>query len=511
MGRRAIWVPWDQQPQEDARLHDSLQPFAGAILNAGFASSSGPSPVTRAGGMGVFGTEGGLVFDGDGSDNIAYASTPRPYVLTVDNDFTLVVVFRRPTGGTDTGCIGGLGSTAGSGGNTLFRLIGGATTAGAVQYQVQDSSGTLLYNTESSSGGVNDAQMHCAVVALNTAVGGTLEYYIDGVARGSVSRAAAPGGVTSTTFNSVDACGSRRGGSTISASSFDVALVVPLVGVKMAAEWCLRTSRLSEVWGQLFEPRRVWVPVGAAGGPTEIEVGRADEADAALAAAAVKLLVVGHAAEASEAQAPSAVKLLAAGLAVEAGTAIAPALTKIAAVGRADEADQALAPGSTAAFEVGRADEADGALAPSLVKILAPGLCAEANAALALDLAGGFDVGMAQEADVALAPTLTKVAAMGRADQADMAMAPALVFALPVGAASEADHALAVALVKVMAAGRSDELDAAIALELDGAVVYPPPDLLTIILPAEQRILPLRAEQRIATLPPEARIIRIRS
>jgi hypothetical protein len=178
--------------------------------------------------------------------------------------FTLVAVFRKMASGAQTGAICGYGSTTGSTGNTLHRIVGGSDQ-NQIQLQLQTSSGGLPYNTASASAGIGDLGWHVAVIPyqVTTTVGDdALTYWIDGVHRGTVARGL---GVADTTFNRASVCAMVRGGSVGGAGNWGVALYAHLL-CRMPDSWCANASRLDSVWASLFEPRRIWVPQSAASG-----------------------------------------------------------------------------------------------------------------------------------------------------------------------------------------------------------------------------------------------------
>lgn len=252
-------LPWLTQPDFTARLRPEIAQWRPSVLLGNFGPNAlSGKALTMAGSIPLIGSPYGLAYQGDGSDNIAYGAAQKSFVWNTDKDFTWVVVFRKHNGSVDGNAIAGLGSTGGSSGNTLFRLTGGGSSADAVRVQAQDSTGTTLYfNDDSSSIGLTDLMWHCVIVTgrISTiADSGSLRYFADGKQLNSVTSGASVLG-SATTYDQVSACGSRRGGATISPGAFSVALFAHLDGVRMPDGWCVRASTLDGVWDALFEPQ----------------------------------------------------------------------------------------------------------------------------------------------------------------------------------------------------------------------------------------------------------------
>lgn len=257
--------PLMRQPQVP-RLRRELRQYLSASIVGGSPVWDGCGPVALSGGITVQGSPQGLAYVGDATDNIAYAAPRIDGSYTGSDQLTtFICVFRKVGSGVDTNTIAGYGSTTGSSGNTLFRLIGGGTATN-IRLQHQTGAGTVLYNTDSSGVTVNDDQWHCAVVTVpitGVLANDVLAYYIDGKQAGTVSRIA---GAASTTFDRVSVCGGYRGSVGVAYGNFHVAAFVALRGTLMTPAWCLDTSRLDRVWANLFGDRRILAPVSASGG-----------------------------------------------------------------------------------------------------------------------------------------------------------------------------------------------------------------------------------------------------
>lgn len=259
-------IPWTKQPQINAIVRPSIEQNLSVLVLGSRRDFIGCGPITEAGGITRNPSGAGIAWEGDGTDNIAWAIPNRDGSLaaTGEHYFTLIVVFRKRATGASTGHIAGYGSSAGAGGNTLHRLVGGST-ADQIQFQLQTSTGALLYNTASASAGINDQQWHCAVVpyqSTTTTANDSLVYWIDGVQRGSVARSV---GAANTTFDRASVGSGLRGGSLISAGNWDVALYAHLL-TRMPDAWCAKTSQLTSVWDAVFQPRYVWMPQSIATG-----------------------------------------------------------------------------------------------------------------------------------------------------------------------------------------------------------------------------------------------------
>lgn len=271
-------LPWLTQPDFTARLRPEIEQWRPSVLLGNFGPNAlSGKALTLAGSVPLIGSPYGLAYQGDATDNIAYGNAEKSFVFNTDKDFTWIVVFRKHNTSVDGNAIAGLGATGGSSGNTLFRLTGGGSSADAVRVQAQDSSGTTLYyNDDSSSIGLTDLMWHCVIVKgriSTNADDAYIRYFADGKQLNSVNTpASALGGAA--TFNQVSACGSRRGGSTISPGAFSVAFFAHLDGVRMPDGWCVRASTLDGVWDALFWPEDGAVPVSAAAGITGPLIGR---------------------------------------------------------------------------------------------------------------------------------------------------------------------------------------------------------------------------------------------
>lgn len=253
------------QPQDGAKLRPALEESLSVLALGSEAAFRGCTSYTEAGGITRAPSPGGIAWQGDATDNAAYATPLRDGSITTTGSLyaTMVVVFRKRASGASTGHIAGFGSSGGGTGNTLHRLVGGSDS-NQIQFQLQSSSGGLPYNTASSSAGINDQNWHVAVIPYQvtpTLADDSLTYFIDGASRGTVARSA---GVANTTFNRASVGAAIRGGSVINPGNWDVALYLHLLA-RMPNDWCQQASTLGTVWDALFEPRRIWVPVSASG------------------------------------------------------------------------------------------------------------------------------------------------------------------------------------------------------------------------------------------------------
>jgi len=256
--------PWATQPQEGAELDSTLGYEFGTALDGAHPLTLDGRPITYSGGITRELIQENMAFVGDNTNNCAHATADRPFVFGTDTLMTFIVVFRTRASGATDNTIAGFGSSSGSSGNTLFRLTGGSSS-GRIRLQAQDGTGSLAYNTNSNTNvNLNDLRWHCAVVAFDLAVGGTLDYYIDGIHCGSASRSGGSA-QAATTFQFVNVCGSIRNGAVITPGNWDVALFVP-VYAKLSGDVA---SAISAAPWRLFTPRSI--PIGAAGGgPTPV-------------------------------------------------------------------------------------------------------------------------------------------------------------------------------------------------------------------------------------------------
>ena len=261
--------PWTRQPQTLAPVHRDIAPYLTGLISGAEAQFRNCGPVTLGGGITRTPSAAGMAWNGDGSDNIAYATAAKPFVMsgTVAAAFTWVMVFRIRAASTET--IAGYGATGGSSGNTLCRVIGG-TNSGTIRLNATVSDGSALYNTDSSNVSANDGQWHACVVTAQFTPGSSsdvAQYYVDGREAGTVARGSGLAGTT--TFEIINTNAVRRGGASVGFGNWDVALFAALDGVIMPASWCLKASRPSGAWAALFEPRSIYIPTEvAASGPT---------------------------------------------------------------------------------------------------------------------------------------------------------------------------------------------------------------------------------------------------
>lgn len=420
-----VELPQLFQPHSSFELAADIAGYATSFLIGSAGGQTGDGrPITIGGSLTTGPSGQGRAYEGDGTFKIAHATPSRNFVFGTDKDFTFVIVARKRSAGVDTGHIAGFGATGGSSGNTLFRLIGGAVSANAVRLQAWDATGATFCNTDSSDFGWNDLNYHGIVIKGRVAHSGTdnggCAYFADGRAAG------APGGSSATnpsatTFNVISACGGRRGGFTITPGPYDVALCIPLIGIQMPDEWCIRASHLATVWQTCFEPQRIVVPVAAATGGGA--VGAATETDAALPLSGLQILGAGLATETDTAQALGGVSIIATGLSTETDDALALTPLQLTATGRADETDAALALTSGIQGPVGVAVETDEALALAAVQIAAAGRADETDTALTLNPGTSAPVGLATESDTAFALAAVQLLLVGVAAESDLAFA----------------------------------------------------------------------------------------
>lgn len=260
---------WPSQPLDTFELAEDIRPYASSFFVGNAMGRTGDGrPITLAGGITLGGSPHGLAYQGDGTDNIAYATPARNFVFGTDKDFTFICVARKRSASLDSNHIGGFGATGGGSGNTLFRVIGGGASANAIRIQAQDTDGDVFFNTDSSDFGFSDLAWHAFVVKGRVANvstdAGTSAFFADGKAAGTAAGLSATT-PNATTFNAISVCGARRGGSTITLGPYDVALFVPLVGIQMPDAWCKAASSLTDVWGMCFAPTSEWMSLPSAG------------------------------------------------------------------------------------------------------------------------------------------------------------------------------------------------------------------------------------------------------
>jgi hypothetical protein len=257
-------ISWTEQPQETVDLQPAIAQHLSVLALGAQRDFLGCGAVTEAGGITRGPSHVGLAWQGDGTDNVAYATPNRDGSITAAGNhyFTLITVFRKRAAGASTGHIAGYGASTGGAGTTLHRLVGGSTSD-QIQLQLQTSGGNLLYNTASSSANINDQGWHCAVVpyqCTSTIADDAAVYWIDGVKQGTVARSSV---AQNTTFNRASVGATLRTG-TIGPGNWDVALYVHLL-TRMPDDWCARASQIGSVWDAVFAPRiqRIWASVSS--------------------------------------------------------------------------------------------------------------------------------------------------------------------------------------------------------------------------------------------------------
>ena len=247
------------QPQEAVPLSaDIAQYCPGYFLGTAFGMW-GNSVAPLEGGI-TPRIEHGLVgYGGNGTNKCAVVPW-QGINLNTRPKMTWVLVYKKNATGIATGTIAGFGATGGSTGNTLFRFVGGVDSANAVRIQAQDSYGSVFFNIDSSDFGADDLRYHCVVVSGavdRLGDGGGLQYYADGRKLNFAPSQNGYGPPESTLFNIATLLCARRGGAISGAdSNSDVALFVPLFGIRQTDDWCQEISR--NPW-QLFEPEKTWV------------------------------------------------------------------------------------------------------------------------------------------------------------------------------------------------------------------------------------------------------------
>jgi hypothetical protein len=199
-------------------------------------------------------------------------------------------------------------------------------------------------------------------------------------------------------------------------------------------------------------------------GGNAVAIEMASGTDTALALAAVQLLPIGRADEADAAIALSAIAASTVGIATQADTALPLPVIQLLPIGRADESDTALALSTGAASAVGTAPETDTALPLAAVQRLAVGLATESDTALLLDPSAPGTLGLAAEANTALTLAAVQTAPVGVAAESSQALALAAVRAITVGMALEIEVAFALGALQAQSVGRALEVDVALGL-----------------------------------------------
>lgn len=234
--------------------------------------------------------------------------------------------------------------------------------------------------------------------------------------------------------------------------------------------------------GRMFRPRLDAFPSP----PPVTPAGTANETDTAFALLPVQIKAVGRADEADAALALNAGSGAPAGRSDESDTAFALARVQQRAVGQANETDTALALAGVQIRAAGRADESDTAIALTAGSAGSAGLANEADSALALQGKQARAVGLAAETEAAFALFGVTIRAAGLASESDSALALSPVQARAVGRANEADAAFALVAVQRLLAGIAAETDAALALAVIGAFPTVPSTFYMYVVPGNE-------------------------
>jgi hypothetical protein len=224
-----------------SNLHTTLEGFPLTTLNV----------VPR------FSSRQGYVFGGNGSNSVSYRRWEGVNTNTSPS-FTFLVVF-KVNSITSGGHIAGLGSSSGDPGSTLFRLIQGVDSPNGVRLQAQDSFGIVFLNTDSIGFNASDGNYHTVVVSGTFGGPNTsLTYFADGRMLNSVNPESlvVP---TSTNFNELSILATRRSNVELSPADVDVALFIPVIGLKMDNEWCINYSR--DPWSLFHYQQNIFTSV----------------------------------------------------------------------------------------------------------------------------------------------------------------------------------------------------------------------------------------------------------
>lgn len=239
------------------RLNESVARYCPGFFAGNSFGTFGQMKVNLEGSIAPRAGTVGLAYAGNGTTNCAVV--PWSGInLNTRPEMTWVLLYKKNAKGTQQTHIAGLGSTSGSAGNTLFRFVGGVNSANAVRIQAQDSNGNVFFNIDSSDFGADDLRYHCVVVSGKVdrlGDGGGLQYYADGRKLNFAPSENGYGPPDSTLFNIVTLLGARRGGVLTGADgNYDIALFVPLFGIRQSDAWCQSVSQ--NPW-QLFETSEV--------------------------------------------------------------------------------------------------------------------------------------------------------------------------------------------------------------------------------------------------------------
>ncbi len=241
---------------------------------------------------------------------------------------------------------------------------------------------------------------------------------------------------------------------------------------------------------QLFEPRTIWIPVGAEAGAT-INIGLLTETDLAQSlgkakAQAIGLTIetdlaqslvptqfinIGLVSESDVSQAFSALKQRAIGLLTEANLAQVFGSSKSKQIGLVSETELTQVFGAAKALAIGLVTETELAQVLGRAKAKAIGFVSEADQVFAFDTFGlTVNIGLVLETDIVQTIGKTKDKAIGLLTEADLAPAVSSAKSTPLGLITEFDIPFALGTAKLRSIGLIAELDAPLAFAVERGV-----------------------------------------
>lgn len=261
---RRFDLPLGRQPLEVRRLRrewegHAVSPISGAVW--GF-TADGQAAVTAVGTVLRNTLNAYRMASVAAGTNLLRAPISRSTIGTDGQSGAACLVQFRTTTTTTSVFLGGLGSDSGSSGNTIFAFSTGVNAAAQLRTTVGNASNYTALEFVGSTV-INDGLIHTALVSLdafNTSGSCTYNIYLDGVHMVEQTDAVVLG--SSHVYNWVTAGSVRRTTDLAVSATCDVALAV---GFRRRVSRDQGVALTRDPWGELFESRRIWVPVSAGG------------------------------------------------------------------------------------------------------------------------------------------------------------------------------------------------------------------------------------------------------
>lgn len=253
--------PWRRQPDRIATLAPEWSGVAVAPISGRYMAQTadGRRDATVAGTLNLVSADGGLGVQNptQGVAAARYATFDGPAIGSPapENGAAVLVAFATTSTQTDR-YFGGLGSTVGASGNTLFAIKNATGAANNLSVAVGNAIANDAVNFAGTT--INDGRMHVGIVSIdrfNTSGSYQRRTWLDGVLLEDVSDVTVLG--ASNAFNYVCANGVVRGNAALAVAAASTNFLTVGFRRHLSIDEGIQLSL--NPW-QLFKPRRIFVP-----------------------------------------------------------------------------------------------------------------------------------------------------------------------------------------------------------------------------------------------------------